>query len=734
MMGWAWLVPGVGLLVVAAYLMAGRGLRLPAGAPARLGAVLIGWCWATLGVEALGSFGMLRPGPLTLWSALGLAIAAPIAHRRGRIPIGETKPTGGPWEASAVLSLGLVIWVFLRFGLPSLLMPVKVVSDGPIYHLYMAARWWKAGRVFPVATPFGEVGATYFWANGEAWFAWLMTLQGGDRLARVGQIPFLVVGAMAAHAMARRLGSGTSAALIAAGWFVTLGPLMIFGCEPNVDAQFVAGYLLAAYFFLRYALEDDGATSLALGAVAAGLTWGTKPTGIVFVPVLLAGVAVLIVARPAPLWTRIGHLALLIFMPLLGMGYWAARNAALTGNPFYPLHLSVFGRVILRGWFEPEVMRFSVYYIPREDWRAFVDILVSVLDARLAPAWLAAIGGAWWIGRRDRVDRARWVWALSGLAVLIVALYWLVIPYRTQQRFMLPAFGLAVTPLALTLDRARWLRWAGAGLLAVHVLTPQPWPLSGPDDRIPWDMTPVIANAIPAPITVPTGPPMWRQLIAEPGGMAQAVSLGLWGLGAMAVAWSWSRLARDGSRRAWVVAGGLTAAVTLGSGWAIRVGAPPSPFPFFRDYFVGWTELEARAGATGARIAYAGTNIPYYLMGGDLRNEVRYINIDAHRDWLMHDYHRAASSLGLPETWPNPYPGWDRMRPDYAAWLANLRAAGIEILVVARANVSEGSHNVADAEGFPVERGWAESHPESFQPLYGVNPPDPLFRFYRVAP
>ena len=118
-------------------------------------------------------------------------------------------------------------------------------------------------------------------------------------------------------------------------------------------------------------------------------------------------------------------------------------------------------------------------------------------------------------------------------------------------------------------------------------------------------------------------------------------------------------------------------------------------------------------------MAYAGTNIPYYLLGAGLRNEVRYVNVDGHRDWLMHDYHRDAMARGEP-TWPNSRPGWDRAQPDFQAWLANLQAEGIQLLVVTRVNPAEGPHNVADADRFPIERGWAESHPEFFEPLYGV--------------
>ena len=60
------------------------------------------------------------------------------------------------------------------------------------------------------------------------------------------------------------------------------------------------------------------------------------------------------------------------------------------------------------------------------------------------------------------------------------------------------------------------------------------------------------------------------------------------------------------------------------------------------DFYLGWQQLEAASGPRGSRVAYAGTNIPYYLFGKDLRNEVRYVNVDRHRDWLLHDYHRQA--------------------------------------------------------------------------------------------
>ena len=65
-------------------------------------------------------------------------------------------------------------------------------------------------------------------------------------------------------------------------------------------------------------------------------------------------------------------------------------------------------------------------------------------------------------------------------------------------------------------------------------------------------------------------------------------------------------------------------------------------------------------------MAYAGTNIPYYLLASGLRNEVRYVNINRHREWQLHDYHRQAMERGQ-GNWPNSRPGWDRTAPDFQA-------------------------------------------------------------------
>ncbi len=775
-----------GTLLLGSFWIARHGLRQPRGLAAALGTAVVFWAATTLGLEILGSSGAIRPESL-----LGLGMVAMVAglvvrwfrpavdrgpvypptekRERGRengsdAPVAQSlsRPCEragrgrGPgtithkaakgrsssfilhpssFSYDALAGLALVLSTALVLGMRSLLLAVKVVSDGPIYHLYFAARWWKAGRLLLVAAPFGENAATYFPANGDLWFTWLITSWGGDRLAKVGQVPFLVLGALAAYGCARLLGASRPASLVATCWFASSTPLLLFSFEPNVDTIFVAGYLLAAYFFLRAICDSSDKYAMVLGALAAGEALGSKAVGVVFIPPLVVlAIGVTLVQR-VPAWTKIARTLTVMVVPFVTGGYWYFRNGVLTGNLLYPLEVRLLGRTIWPGWYGPEAMRFSGYYVPVEDWRALVDTLAAVLDPRLVPFWLASLAGAWAVKNRQTGSSRLGTAVFSLLAILNIALYWLCIPYRTQQRFMLQALGLAVVPLALLFDRWRWLRYLGVILLGLHLLTPENWPFPARDDAIPWDLSQAVPNAIPGLIPLF---PRYDKAVHGVGPSGSAVSLGLLCgivLLAMLTVWAWSRIS-DGARRHWnrALVAALLSVAFLWLGyedvWNDGKNARITVYPPFANFFIGWQNLERYAGPAGSRVAYAGTNIPYYLLGKALRNEVRYINIDRHRDWLLHDYHREAQARGE-GNWPNPRPGWDRARPDYEAWIENLEAEGIQFLVVTRVNPAEGEHNVADSSGFSIERRWADLHPERFEPVYGRTQDDPWFRLYR---
>ena len=149
-------------------------------------------------------------------------------------------------------------------------------------------------------------------------------------------------------------------------------------------------------------------------------------------------------------------------------------------------------------------------------------------------------------------------------------------------------------------------------------------------------------------------------------------------------------------------------------------------YPFFPDFFIGWLNFDVHSWAERVARGLRGNQHSLLPVGRRL----------AQRCPLRQ--HRPPSATGCctitiakrrrrgQGTWPNSRPGWDRMRPDFQAWLDNLDAERIQLLVVTRVNPAEGAHNVADADGFPIERHWADSHPERFEPLYGRGENDPM--------
>src|SRR5262249_36049003 len=153
-------------------------------------------------------------------------------------------------------------------------------------------------------------------------------------------------------------------------WFASSTPLLLYSFEPNVDTIFVAGYMIAVYFFLCASREFAGTAEICLAALAAGASLGTKAVGVVFVPPLLLAAAAAILFRRLPLRTRIVQVLTVLLVPLVTGGYWYACNALLTGNPLYPLNIRVLGRTIAQGWYGPDAMRTSSYYLPFADWRA----------------------------------------------------------------------------------------------------------------------------------------------------------------------------------------------------------------------------------------------------------------------------------------------------------------------------------------------------------------------------
>jgi hypothetical protein len=590
---------------------------------------------------------------------------------------------------------------------------VLVVSDAPIYHLFFAVRWWQAGAIEFVPTPFGESAAPYFPANADVWFTWLILPWRDETAAKVGQWPFLVVGMFAVFAVAREFMSAPASALAAALWG-TASPPFIHSHWADVDLAMAAWYLLSVWFLVRCTRRRNE-VDLVLAALAAGASLGTKYVAMLFVFALVVWGCMLAWQGP----NRLRRLLLFAGSLAAPSGFWFLRNWWATGNPLYPLHLELLGVPILRGWYVRESLLSSHYHFPTDQIGVLAQLVLRGVDPLLSPLWLAGLVAAALEAARGRRLPA----VLAGLVVLHVALFWWVNPYQTQERFLFAALGMWAVLAALVVHRWMWLYPLAVVGIGVHLVMSPAWLMrlfarwsafgsTAQQSEVPTAPAPLAIDAMDLTGPVVVGRLVWLAAIAAAIG---------------ATAW-WAA----GKRRqvAWAVAG-----VVLAAGLAFRVrqsSIGPVALRFYPDwregnFLGGWLRLES-ASAVGARVAYAGTNLPYYLFGIGLRNDVRYVNITADPNFRMHDYHRRFVERGEGLA-ANATPDWDRREPDESAWLRNLRGQRINLLFIGLTNRAGGLHNIHDQDGFPIERTWADRRPDVFRLLHA----DSATRLYAVA-
>lgn len=680
-----------------------------------LAIAVVGFCAVVLSLEVLGAMGLIRPAAVTaicyLTGVLGVlrwwTDAAPDDTHPGHPCL--VVPARRRESVLSLVALGLAAWAALLYLLLGVVFPVEPVSDAPIYHLPFAARWTRSGWLELVATPFGEEGATYFPANGDLWLTWLMST-GATALAPAGQWPFLVLGATALYGLARRAGAPWPPAVLPAALWVGMPLTLTQSSVANIDLIWAAFYLVAVYFVLQWLDGPDAAirAPLYLCALASGIVAGTKTIGAVLVAVLFLPVVVALArSRPSP-----HRLALLILALLVPSAYWYGRNVWLTGNPLYPLQLSLFGHVWADGWYGRAAMEATAYHLPVTAWRAFgarLWLVAGGIGLTLALTGVVA-GGV--LALRSYVEPVsrRALAMCSSLAIAHAAVYWFVSPYNTQERFLAAGLGLALVPLAIVAAMEPLAHVALCLLLAWQLAVTRH---GGAFTLLRLEDNPLAIGAVWAPLFVPA-----------------AITVA-------AVALTWAPRAR-GMTAGIAIVLGCYASARPASTWLAE--HPPLQFyprsGFAARLFPGWEILERAASPAGSRIAYAGTNLPYYLLGTGLRNEVHYVNIDGRPEWLPHDYHRdRRRHAGLPPA-RDPWPQWYRANADFAAWDADLRRRGVEFLFIAREN----RHGrLEDRPGelppFPIEKAWADAHPERFTDLGPFRLPSdaiPWVRVYRV--
>ena len=219
--------------------------------------------------------------------------------------------------------------------------------DALLYHLFRAGRWIQQGHDVVQAAPDTWGFCEYYPAAGDSFWSWpLLAATDGEFLAPAGLLIWIGL-VLAAYSAARTLGARRKLSMLSA---------LSIGFTPAIANALTAGYIdtigltffLLAMLFTTRALATPTIAEASLAGLALGLATAVKVT---MVPVMVIGWAFIFAGafRKRSGWHRYGvPLAACAIGALLFLNsYWRLWLAK--GSPFYPLPLTLFGRVLLRG-------------------------------------------------------------------------------------------------------------------------------------------------------------------------------------------------------------------------------------------------------------------------------------------------------------------------------------------------------------------------------------------------
>jgi hypothetical protein len=365
--------------------------------------------------------------------AIGAALAALAVlgagggWRRREVAGPLARPT--PFRVGFALLLAAALLAHLLLALSP---PIEV--DELTYHLLGPKRWLQAGGFVEIASVFH----TYLPSHVEMHFLTALALC-DDVGAKLTQSVVWAMTGLATYGLARRFGAGRRPAGLAALAFVTMPIVVKCGAAAYVDLSLTFYTLLAVDAAFR-AAEARQPRLFYLAALLSGMALGTKWFGVNAVALVFGiGLASWIFGEHA----RARAIAARLLVGGLLAGAPAApyliRNAAWTGNPFYPFADALFGS---RAWTKGAWLSF--YALQGGHW--LPAGLRDFFFPWLGVAPLLTLPPALWAASRDR--RAAALLAVFGMFCVLLLVQ------SPQERFFFAAFGALAAAAAAGVERS----------------------------------------------------------------------------------------------------------------------------------------------------------------------------------------------------------------------------------------------------------------------------------------
>jgi hypothetical protein len=450
--------PLVGLLALPWFLHAGVVLCSSVGATPLSGPLP---AWLLIAGSLAGAWLLARSARRAGGHAAQLSAASTLEGTAPAAPI--------TWLLRSLQIAGAIAVLFPF--VTATLLPI-IAYDAISYRLPVIAQWLDAGRIAWVASD--DPVRNGYPLGVEAVSAVIAAASGGLRFANVTSYLFVAPAVVAIAWLARVCHVRPLVARSAAASFLLVPMLILNAPSGYVDAAFASACVC---LFCTASLSAAGASPwllLATGMSAAHVL-ALKGTGLPFV-VLVVGLCVLraLLQRRSPSLHALGAF---LFAAAPGL-FWPLRNVINTGNPLYPIRISVGGKVLLPGVGTAEQILDVAGNTPK--------LLAEHAPAtRVLLTWLQWTGPA--IDFDYRVSGLGFAWLFVAVPALLVLSYrlWREPPMRARYApigfaLLLTAACFALQPMAFWSRYTLWL-W-GVGALAIGCVfelwlreRPAPW-------------------------------------------------------------------------------------------------------------------------------------------------------------------------------------------------------------------------------------------------------------------
>ncbi|MDP2927671.1 MAG: glycosyltransferase family 39 protein [Candidatus Omnitrophota bacterium] len=585
----------------------------------------------------------------------------------------------------------LAIAIFLGFFIIKLwvnLINPPICPESHQYHLSFPAFWLKNGNLINPISVFGAwpisadlTALTYYPMNAELLFFWWMLPLKNAFIADVGQAVFYLLGILAIYSILRKYSlKNNTALLVSFLWAIIPNVFKQIRNGTQIDVMCAALFLMVLNYLLILNKKFNYKNALILG-VTLGIFVGTKILNVFWSVTLLPLAAYFIISNAK----KENYRSLFFVLSVVAATFFIFgsfsyfRTFILTGNPLYPVSVSLFGRTIFPGIIDKA--GFSRLFIPWEQFSVkdmfFSEGLGLQFIAFVIPGTIIPFIVATFFKRKFNYSIEYIL--LFMLPLIMFCMYFFVIK-ALWIRYLFPYLGIGLIAVAVFLDKFKYGKkyLTFLGFICIFSSAAE---LAKRNELIFSFLLALLLFAIAFIFRKS----LMRNLRNILSLKALLVMVIITFVVLFILNEKYNR--EEFNRYAISFKGKESAQVDIGRAWK-------------------W--LNENTGS-GMKIAYTGRSEFYPFFGSKLKNSVLYVSVND-KPPLAHFY----------------ADGLYRKEKNYGSWLNNLRKDKVDYLFIALPHKLNNESN--DLKKFPIEDDWASGHAESFKLVFSNS----LARIYKI--